>query len=182
MSDKKDMRYTYEIYKISSDYCDKFYIGSTRNFTTRKSSHKSRCNNSTDKGHNIKIYRTIRENHGWENWNMVVIEVMENTTKLEAEIREEQWRMQLKALLNSYKATRGNLTVQEHQKQYREEHREYYKEYYKEYQQQHKEQIRAQKNEKCDCECGGKYSRSRKARHSKTIKHQKYLDTLGKSI
>jgi len=227
MSDKKNMRYTYQIYKICSDYCDKFYIGSTRDFTNRKSKHKGACNNVNNKGHNLKVYRTIRENQGWENWNMVCIEIMENTTKLEAEIREEQWRMQLKATLNDKMVTRGHMTREEYKKQYNEEHKDHYKEYYKQYKEEHKdyykeynkkyceenrehlkeqkkqyreeniehikewnklyreenrEQIRAKKNQKHDCECGGKYTHNHKARHSKSIKHQKYLDTLGKSI
>ena len=212
MTDKKDMRYTYQIYKISSDYCDKFYIGSTRDFTSRKSKHKTACNNSNNKEYNCKKYVTIRENHGWDNWRMTCIEVMENTTKLDAEIKEEQWRMSLNATLNDKMATRGYITKQEYGKQYREdnkdhikeqrkqhyeENKEYYKEQHKQYREghkdhlkehnkqyreEHKEQIRAQKNKKCDCECGGKFTNQNKAKHSMTIKHQQYLDTLGKSI
>jgi len=227
MSDKKNMRYTYEIYKISSDYCDKFYIGSTRDFTSRKSRHKSDCNNPNAGNHNTKIYRTIRENQGWQNWNMVCIEIMENTTKLEAEIREEQWRMNLQATLNDRMVTRGYMTreeyvkqhkeeykdyykewqkqyyqsnkdhYKEYNKQYKEEHKDYYNEYNKQYREEHKdlikeqkkqyreknqEQLRAQANQKHDCQCGGKYTNTNKANHSKSIKHQQYLDTLGKSI
>jgi len=205
MTDKKDMRYEYKIYKISSDLCDKFYIGSTRNMASRKRLHKSRSN---DVNHNSKIYKTIRENHGWENWNMGVIEVMENTTKLEAEIREEEWRMKLKATLNDRMVTRGHMTKEEYDKRYREEHKDYHKEYHlqhyaenrdryieygklyrkenkdlcKEYHKQYREENRDKINEKSDCECGGKFTNSSKARHSKTIKHQQYLNTLGKSI
>ena len=182
MTDKKNMRYTYQIYKISSDYCDKFYIGSTRDFTSRKSKHKTRCNNPTDKAHNTKVYRTIRENGGWENFRMTCIEIMENTTKLEAEIREEQLRMELKALLNSKKATCGGITRQEYKKQHCAENRDHIKEYSKQYREENREQINAHKREKFDCICGGKYSNAHKIRHSKSIKHQKYLDTLGKSI
>jgi len=223
MTDKKNMKYQYFIYKIYSDFCDKFYIGSTRNMASRKKLHKSVCNNSNATNHNTKIYRTIRENDGWENWNMVVIEVMENTTKLDAEIREEQMRMSLKAKLNDRMVTRGYMTREEYVKQHKEEYKDHYKEYqkqhyaenidhYKEYNKQHKEEYkdhykeykkqyyaenrdhfkeqnklyreekRDKINEKCDCECGGKYTYANKAHHSKTIKHQKYLDTLGKSI
>ena len=186
MSDKKDMRYTYEIYKISSDYCDKFYIGSTRDFTSRKNRHKRACNNPNHRGHNYKIYQNIRENQGWDNWRMTCIEVMENTTKLEAEIREEQCRMQLKATLNDRMVTRGYMTREEYLKQYNEKHKDHIKEYKKQYNEQyhlqHKEQMRERKNEKYDCECGGKYTNANKASHLKTQKHQQYLDTLGKSI
>jgi len=212
MTDKRNMRYTYKIYKISSDYCDKFYIGSTRDFTTRKSKHKNACNNPNGKEYNCKKYVTIRNNLGWDNWRMTCIEVMENTTKLDAEIREEQMRMSLNAKLNDRMATRGHITKEEYQKQYYAEHKDYHKEYqkqhyeankdhYKElnkkYKEEHKdhlkeynklyreengEQLRAQANQKHDCKCGGKYTHTNKASHSKTIKHQLYLDTLGKSI
>jgi hypothetical protein len=208
MTDKRNMRYQYLIYKISSDYCDKFYIGSTRDFTTRKSSHKSNCNNPNAGNHNTKIYRTIRENGGWNNWNMVCIEVMENTTKLEAEIREEQMRMSLKAKLNDKMVTRGYITREEYKKQHYQENKDHYDEYYKkyceenrdhlkdnkkqyyeankdhlkEYHKQHYEANKDKINEKCDCECGARFLNRHKARHSKTIKHQRYLDTLGKSI
>jgi len=223
MTDKKNMRYTYQIYKISSDYCDKFYIGSTRDFTSRKNRHKSDCNNPNAGNHNTKIYRTIRENQGWENWNMTCIEVMENTTKLDAEIREEQWRMNLKALLNSQRASCGGITIQEYKKQHYAENRDHYKEYYKKYCEENRDHLKElskkyceenrdhlkeygklyreenrdhlkeynklyyqenkdKLNEKCDCECGGKFTVKHKTRHSKSIKHQQYLDTLGKSI
>jgi hypothetical protein len=197
MTDKKNMRYQYFIYKIYSDFCDKFYIGSTRNIASRKKLHKSRCNNTNDISHNSKIYRTIRENGGWESFRMTCIEVMENTTKLEAEIREEQMRMSLKATLNDRMATRGHMTIQEYGKRYREENKEHIKEYTKEhnkkYKEEHQDQIkernkryreenRDKMNEKCHCECGGKFTFCHKSHHLKTIKHQKYLDTLGKSI
>ena len=242
MTDKKNMRYTYQIYKISSDYCDKFYIGSTRDFTTRKSKHKGACNNPNAGNHNTKVYRTIRENGGWESFRMTCIEVMENTTKLEAEIKEEQWRMQLKATLNDRMVTRGYMTkaeygkqyreehkdhikeqrkqyrlenidhykqyreenrehykeynkeynkkhyeehkehIKEHNKKYREEHKDYFKEYAKQYREENKEKLRAIENQKHDCQCGGKYTYTNKKRHLETIKHQQYLDTLGKSI
>jgi hypothetical protein len=164
---------------------------------SRKRLHKSHCNNPTDKAHNTKVYRTIRENGGWQNWNMVCIEVMENTTKLEAEIREEHWRMELKASLNDKMVTRGYMTREEYKKQYYEvnkdhfkeqfkqhyeANKDYYIEYNKQYRKEHKEQIRELRTEKHDCICGGRFTIQHKARHSRSIKHQQYLDTLGKSI
>lgn len=59
------------IYKI---YCkDKtikdVYIGQTTNFVIRKYEHKTSCNTKND----LEIYKTIRENGGWDNWNMIEI-------------------------------------------------------------------------------------------------------------
>lgn len=47
------------------------------------------------------------------------------------------------------------------------------KDYFKDYYQVNKEKI----NTKYICECGGRYSHSSRARHDKTQKHQKWLQT-----
>tara|TARA_R110000822_G_scaffold309992_1_gene440879 strand:- start:6 stop:653 length:648 start_codon:yes stop_codon:yes gene_type:complete len=39
----------------------------------RKRQHKSTCNNQNNKQYNIKLYTFIRDNGGWENWDMVLI-------------------------------------------------------------------------------------------------------------
>ena len=44
------------------------YVGSTTNFSRRKNGHKTACNNSNLKNHNLKIYLAIRANSGWDNW------------------------------------------------------------------------------------------------------------------
>tara|TARA_R110001606_G_scaffold312089_1_gene458840 strand:- start:57 stop:641 length:585 start_codon:yes stop_codon:yes gene_type:complete len=187
--DKNKIYPEYKIYKLCSDNCDDYYVGSTRDFTTRKSSHKSCCNKPTNKEYNTKKYQTIREFGGWDEWRMVVLEILNNVTKLQAEIREEQLRVQIKAMLNSQRATRGNLSVQdykkkyreensdhlkEHEKRYREEHREQKKEYDKEYRENNKKK----KQEKFDCECGGKYTHNHKSKHFKTKIHKNYLNSL----
>ena len=180
--DKNQKYPEYKIYKLVCNDTDLFYVGSTRDFTTRKSKHKSDCNKPHSKAYNQKKYLTIRQFGGWENWNMVCIDILYDVTKLEAEIREEKMRMDLKALLNSHKASCGGITKQEYNKIYYEENRDHFKEQNKLYREENREQIRAQKNEKCDCDCGGKYNHDGKARHLRTKKHQLYLDTLGKSI
>ena len=40
------------------------YVGSTTDFTTRKSHHKSSCNNETDSRYHLKVYKMIRDNGG----------------------------------------------------------------------------------------------------------------------
>jgi predicted GIY-YIG superfamily endonuclease len=65
---------SYYIYKICCDDLPEFvYVGSTKAFRQRKNEHKSNCNNDNKK-HNFKLYQTIRENGGWENWRMVIID------------------------------------------------------------------------------------------------------------
>ena len=192
------MAYTYSIYKICCKDVDvtDFYIGSSKNIVTRKSKHKMACNNETDKGHNLKIYQTIRANKGWDNWGIVIIEILPNITKLEAFKREEELRLQLQASLNMVSAYSG-LTSKEYQKEYRKNNKEkkliHDKTYRannkekkrilnKEYQENNRDVInekRIQKQkQKVVCECGSAYSCANKSRHLKTSKHQNFHDVL----
>ena len=50
------------------------YVGQTTNFRTRKSRHKRNCCNSDYEKHHLKVYQYIRENGGWENFDMIEIE------------------------------------------------------------------------------------------------------------
>ena len=63
------------IYKImcNDTSCKKFYVGHTTNFVQRKHSHKQSCTNEKSSNYNLEMYKTIRENGGWENWRMVII-------------------------------------------------------------------------------------------------------------
>ena len=204
MTDKKDKRYDYIVYKLCCDDTDLFYIGSTRNMVQRKKTHKNCCNNQNSPAYNQKKYETIREFGGWNEWRITPLELMENSTKLEAEMREEQLRVQLKAMLNSMKASRGDITREEYQKKYYQENKEYIKEVHKQYRdghhEEHKDYIKHyyegnrgtileqkkqfyQENkdkitEKFDCPCGSQYMRSKKNRHFRSQKHQNYVDSL----
>jgi hypothetical protein len=199
-----ELKYQYFIYKIYNPECDYVYVGSTRNMAVRKKSHKSNCNNVNSKAYNLKVYKTIRGNDGFENWYMVTIEVMDNVTKLQAEMREDVYRVDLNATMNSKRASCGGITKQEYYQQYYQDNREYYDEYNKQYYQDNKEQLSEQKkqyyqdnkqtisecknqyrinnknkiNQKHDCDCGGKYTQINKAQHMKSKKHQKYISTL----
>ena len=47
------------------------YIGSTKKFNHRRNCHKSVCNNIKRPEYNYKVYKFIRDNGDWENWEMV---------------------------------------------------------------------------------------------------------------
>ena len=60
--------------KKQDDYNnDNIYIGSCCNFVRRKCEHKISCNNSNRKNYNLKVYKFIRENGGWDSWCMTKI-------------------------------------------------------------------------------------------------------------
>ena len=54
------------------------YVGGTTNFYGRKGNHKGKCNNS-----NTRVYKFIRENGGWDNWEMIEIEKYNAIEKLD---------------------------------------------------------------------------------------------------
>jgi predicted HicB family RNase H-like nuclease len=103
------------------------YVGHTTNFDKRKNNHKTACNNENLRYYNINVYQFIRENGGWNNWEMIEIELYSCENKRQAETRERYWLEQLGATLNSYVPTR---TREEYRQENREQLNEYQKEYY----------------------------------------------------
>ena len=99
------------------------YVGHTTDFKRRKSQHKRRCNNENDTHYNLKIYKIMRENGGWDNWIMVEIEKYTCNDSKEATSRERLWFETLQAKMNSIYPQR---TIEE----YRQENKEKIKEYY----------------------------------------------------
>jgi hypothetical protein len=85
----------YKIYCNDSSVTD-IYVGHTTNFIKRKYQHKTLCNNSSK----LKIYDIIRQNGGWDNWNMVEIAKYCCQDVTEARIREQEHYELLKPSLN----------------------------------------------------------------------------------
>ena len=141
----------YSIYKIYSDFHDDFYIGSTINLHRRIISHKTSCNNQNDHKYNLKIYKTIRENGGWDNWQIVEIDKLINVTSIQARQSEEEWRVKIDAKLNSQRAYISKEDSDNNKKEYLIEYTKLNKE--KIYKQRHEyiihnpEKIRQQRHE-----------------------------------
>jgi len=71
-----------------------FYIGSTKTYDIRYTIHKSNCNNKNSKDYTYPVYKFIRENGGWNNWEMIV-EVKTNDLCKEELLELEQYYMDL---------------------------------------------------------------------------------------
>lgn len=129
---RKDIDYSKcIIYKIvCNDYNVKdLYVGHTTDLIKRRSFHKIACNNSNNKMHHLKIYKIIRENGGWENWSVVVIENYDTCRDVEdARTRERYWFDELNAQLNSNKPMLTDDEKSEVSKQSAKKHYEKYKE------------------------------------------------------
>jgi hypothetical protein len=72
------------------------YVGLTIDFKERKRRHEKNCINFK-KG---KLYDFIRDNGGWDNWEMLVVENYSCLTRKEAGLREKYWYETLNADLN----------------------------------------------------------------------------------
>jgi len=125
------------------------YIGSTTNMKNRKNQHKFRCNNPTDKNYNLKVYKFIRENGGWDNWTMVLVEYVNATSKQELEKEERVVIELLKPTLNYVIPTRtkkewtedNKKKIVEQQKTYREVNKIEITENNKKYYEENREKI-----------------------------------------
>ena len=105
---EKDINYSNtHFYKIVCKdlQIDKCYVGHTTNFAKRKNTHKNNCNN---KKHNTYLYQFIRENGGFNNFEMVLLETLDCNSRLEALRTERQYIEELKATLNQIKPHAAN--------------------------------------------------------------------------
>jgi len=136
------------------------YVGHTTNFDKRKCQHKTKCNNIKEKNHNLKVYKMIRENGGWDSFKMLEIEKYPCNDRREAEKRENDTMKELKSSMNTRNSflseedkkgyyLRNIEMIKEKRKEYRErnkekskEYRERNKEYYKKYNKEYREQNR----------------------------------------
>ena len=147
------------IYKIEHiENVSLVYVGHTTNFTKRKYKHKSNCKNETSKEYNHKVYQMIRENGGWEAFNMIEVEKYSCNDKREASRRENEVMKELKANMNTIKSycsreetlERGRQYFEnnkESHKEYREKNKEMYKDLRKKYYEKNKSQLLEQQKE-----------------------------------
>ena len=106
----------YKIYCKDENIRD-IYIGSTKNLNLRTSIHKHTCNNETLRYYNIKLYKFIRENGGWDNFKIEILKTYEIENIKEKLIKERKWIDKLKPSLNTQKPCRTD-------KEYRDDNKE----------------------------------------------------------
>ena len=142
------------IYKIQhKELNELLYIGSTTHFRNRKTCHKSDCYNTKRKCYNYKLYKTIRENGGWDMFNMILVKEYPCDNKRQAEAEEDKCIREMKASLNMIRAF---MSPEEKKEQKAEYHQQYdpgyrlknqdkIKEYIREYRLENKDKLK----EKC---------------------------------
>tara|TARA_R110001592_G_scaffold342860_1_gene632919 strand:- start:248 stop:694 length:447 start_codon:yes stop_codon:yes gene_type:complete len=91
------------------------YIGSTVNFRGRGWGHKTCCNNPNCNSYNYKVYKFIRDNGGWDNWQMIKICDVKCLDKYDLRKKEGEYIRSLKPTLNKNIAGRS---IKDSQKTY----------------------------------------------------------------
>jgi len=180
---------------------ENIYIGSTTNFRGRKVKHREKYYDKKAKEYNYKVYQFIRENGGWDEWEMIAVETYPCESKRQLEIRERFHIETLKSKLNQIIPTRtqkeyrdGNKElIKERKKKEYENNKEHIKarslkNYYakheenkerkKQHSKENRDKISEKNKEKITCECGCILSRNHITRHRKTDKHKKKMEAL----
>jgi hypothetical protein len=116
------------------------YCGSTLDFVKRKSQHRQNCNNENYKHHHYLIYKTIRDNGGWDNWRMLEIERKIVKDRTEASQQEQYW-------IEYYNAQMNMRTSITNKKEYRQKNKNKKYEYDKKHRDENKEEICKKKKE-----------------------------------
>ena len=160
------------------------YVGHTTNFIKRKNEHLRTCNNSNGKCYNLKIYKTIRENGGIDNWSFIMIEKYPCNNGDEARVKERFWYESLNSNLNTYCPVRCKMEYynanKDKIKKYRDDNEDKIKQYRKNYYESNKEKIAESIKEKCICECGIEICKNKKSIHLKSQRHLKIIESLNK--
>ena len=184
-----------KIYKITDQTTDRIYIGSTiKTLADRLKKHEANCKTWLRNINNI--YCTSYELLEVDDYEIQLIEMFPCEDKTQVELRQGYWQRRLECVNKNIAGRSRNEWYQdnrdkvlknkrEHYQNNRDERLEHAKEYYqksakkiKKYRDDNKEKIQAYKNQKHDCECGGRYTTSHKALHEKTKKRQNFINNL----
>ena len=154
------------------------YIGHTTNFVERMKRHKLQAVNENGNKSHQKHYVSIRQNGGWDEWEMVEIEQFNGKTRLEARMREQELIEEYDANLNTLnayiteekrKATKKAIT-----EKYRENNKELLKEQTKQYKAEHKEIIAEQMKKYREENKEKIYEKTKEYRENNKEKHQEW--------
>ena len=154
------------------------YVGHTTDFNIRRNAHKTVCSNPNNKNYDTYVYRFIRENGGWNNFDMILIHKQPCVDRLDAKKKERLYIEELHATLNQFIPSRSRQEWDEENKERIQEYkhnwhmnnrdrlierkREIYvekqeelKAKVKQYYVENKDKVDEWRNIKYSCDCGG---------------------------
>jgi len=193
-----------KIYKITNDYNDEVYVGSTCDLLTKRFSYH-RGDHRKERCKNIPIYKLMNE-IGFERFRIELIENYPSQDKYQLRQREGHFIRELGTL---NKRIEGNIVdkreydkeyreinkekkkendkkynennkqkIQEYHKEWREDNKEKKRSKDKEYYELNKQKIHENNKEKITCNCGCIVCKITLSRHIKSIKHQELMKTI----
>jgi hypothetical protein len=131
------------IYKLccKDPNVEECYVGKTKDYLQRKCSYKSKSVDSQQ-----QVYKCIRENKGWSNWRMCILEQFEDYDDDKIEERKQYWREQLNAKVETNTIFKPKKeTKKRNHKEYYQLNKESMKANCKRYADKNREKIRANK-------------------------------------
>ena len=186
-----------KVYKIWSTQGDEIYIGSTTKqyLSQRIDNHRRSYRAWKNKTYHFVSSFKLFDQYGENNCFIELLEAKSCSSKdelkqlegkyirelncvnkrIEGRTKKEYYEDNKELILDNAK----NYRVKNKEKinQYREDNKEKILEGMKKYREENRIQLLEKKKEKFNCECGGKYIRSGKLVHFKTIKHCQYIET-----
>lgn len=191
MATTSDLVNRYEkgmIYKLCCKDANitEIYIGSTVNKYRRKGNHKTVCNNPNSNKYNYYVYQFIRENGGFDNWDLVILEEYPTENKNELVWKEREYIELLKPALNSAKRPivtteekierdrkwyeENTEKISEIKKKWRENNPDEDRERNRKKYENNKQKIREKGRERVNCDiCNKELAREYLTRHKKRI-------------
>ena len=164
----------YKIVNVNGDV-ELCYVGSTCNMKKRREKHKYNCINPTSRNHHNKVYATIREHGGWDEFKIVEIGYREQITLTQSHQIEEEYRVEFKATLNM---VRCFITEEERKEGLKkavnmwcENNKEYVVLRRQKYYENNKEKKLLNAKIKVVCECGSQIRKCGMPLHKRTKKH-----------
>ena len=121
--------------------------------------HKTCCNNEKSSKNNYYVYQFIRDNGGFNNWDMIEVEKYPCNDKQELHKRERYWIELLESKLNKKIPTqsqkdryeKNKIKILQNKKEYREKNKIKIAEKKKEYREKNKIKIAEKNKEKITC-------------------------------
>jgi len=151
------------IYKIACKDLNKkeVYIGSTKNFIERYNAHKRHSKYKT-----VKLYKYIRNNGGFDNFDMTILESFDNISNKDLFIKETKY-IRFMGSLNCSVPCKDEISFENEKK------------YKKEWTIKNKEEKRLYdieyRKKRYKCECGSNVMFYKKNRHFKSKKHINFI-------
>ena len=161
----------YKIVCITEDI-DLSYVGSTMNWKLRVRHHKHHSLSETSDRCHFKIYQMIKANGGWDNFKMIELGKREQLTTREADKIEDDYRVELRATMNSQRAFKT-----------KDQHKADNSERCKKWAENNKDKIKvnyakyyAKPQERITCICGSVFDKRNTKGHEQTKKHQAFIN------